>query len=1529
MRNERGGIVGPLNRLINILGAKLRNYFLLMYPLETPVMIGQRKRKKLWGYISESFGPVPVAHGADLAELDLADMIRSHGRELCRKSFIFGVPPSDFDSYALLLIRRLARFVDYVYTDTRLGSSHFLRPRRSVQGKCADEILRELVGELSSLYATSSSKPAFPSRAMVHDEGPPDADFFQFQIAKLRKASKNERKQEAEKLQTWARFLRKLTAKKNPKLRAQDAGHLHDIVRKKARWEGIRYHRLITDGLPQAYSTESIIMRGTRFLQPGEEFLLVGESRVGTAEGPGRIDLGLFVRTVIANPKRPGQLAVMKPVAVFDIKTRTSFNWEIQTKKPKGKRKKTVARFIVRKRGMTDDEWNDALAEVPEENDAQQLSLYADGLVREYSRLTGDESISDILRGVVLLDSQFDAGLNRTVVRSLLRGLIDEYQSKNSLRVCDRLLIRSKDAIAQRAALVLHSPTDNQFIGLGSERNRQEIEDKYNPFSEVRITTARHILYLSARSASNSGFTAGWLAQYWHGLRYLLRLSTEDSGAPVTWLDLSGEFGHDELAKKRLRLSFQNKDLQDFFDRIRIFDMSNSIEQFLFLGGNLPDITSKLTQGIVVVSGLQLIEDSLPPRLGPVLEELERFMVQEISKTGNVTLWFLQPRPDERTSEKYHSRCLLPFWDSSEHRFRVTDIVWNLPVRPYTSVQTAPMLDDLRVIIKQTGQSVKTELVEVPPLENWSSRFWSKRSIRKSKKKGQSGTPGRDALSARDVIKMNEFREELIKDSIDLIPWLCTHHPDRCKKDNDMEAQLVIQVIPLYGAPTKPKSVMSRMVYCRRARGGSGMRAYVPPQKLIPKEAITHPRHYRRYRRKRRRTMNTQTYRAPDEKRLEFRNLMEQTARNVEIRRFRQTLSLLSSQKGSWAADGPWLDLLKQLGRLIPDESDPVEIDELYKISELLMTHELTSELWGSMLWFRERRLNSGLRLNELDHLDILLESRPYVAALYGNYLFLLLVALARKYSDLRIDEIQALWETMKSWHLRQVGFYLRDVLGVSRPKFDVRAVWSNLCKRASVLARMPLPIQSAVRHGQLLVTSSEDGNEYWVFFEDHHDKNLLRSGLWIGLNPLDPSSSIRWSESNIREIVDCASTVEPEEVYSLVTCEVRRTEYVWFLAEEEWNLLGELVVIPRRRHAVTSIRGLQIVPPKSTKTPDIPVGVSVSPDLHQRVEQELSEIAQMRHHITSVQCQLGLNSEMYTVNFESDGKQVDSREVIRTSNLLSLLRRPLTDGTPIQSSNNPDMYLTWNPYEDVSYGQLQILRPYVQRGSPYIQAKLPIPQTCTELVELPSLDASVMLSHVEEKCPIAQGSSKEHGLCWKLELQGDAVPSETIALLDRPLSDQDVSSLLAAGEVFLEGARCSLNMQFEHDPKGRDGTVFRESRKIAHALGLKPVHQGAFLNLNSEKLQFSPVKDGTAIRVFVYSDMTGERVSETVLFAPQAKWDVDTVLNRFREDTIEFADEYFGGIDDLKDRIIDLRGLIDTMRRILNEIHRRGQRRR
>jgi len=635
----------------------------------------------------------------------------------------------------------------------------------------------------------------------------------------------------------------------------------------------------------------------------------------------------------------------------------------------------------------------------------------------------------------------------------------------------------------------------------------------------------------------------------------------------------------------------------------------------------------------------------------------------------------------------------------------------------------------------------------------------------------------------------------------------------------------------------------------------------------------------------------------------------------VEVRRFRQTLNLLSSQKEPWTSDVPWRDLLKQLDGLIPDKKDPIEIDELFKISELLMTHEFTSDLWSSMLWYRERRLRNGLRLNENDHLETLLESRPYVTTLYGNYLFLLLAALARKYADLRIDQIQNLWLVVKSWHLRKIGFYLRDIPDMSKPKFDVRAVWSNLCKRAIVLTQIPLPVQSSVRHGQLLVAPCGDGYEYWVFLEDQYDQNRLRSGLWIGMNPLDPSSSIRWSESNTSEIANHATTVEPDEFHSLMTCKMEGAEYVWFFAEEKWNMLGELTIIPRKRGAITSIRGLQVVPVTSSEIHEVPAGVNIPSDLSSRVERDLSEISQMHQHIISVDCHLGIDSEMYSIRFVSEGEELDTRFFEHTSDLLQVLRRPLVEGVPLQSTKNPSHYFTWDSYNDIKYAELQLLRPYVERKTPFVHIDVPLPFSCLDLIAQPSESVSIQVTHDSDACPVVDGSSDTHGICWKLILDDDYDDSYLFTLADRAVSDLDIVSLMRAGEVFLDGARYKIEIDFENNPATREGIVFRESKLIARHLGLKTVNPGVNQIMDEEKLNWTISRSGRVIEIPMNSDVTGERVDTLRVQIQEGDWDIEEVFEVAEETIDEFVEHHFSEYDKPGLRIANLESLLEDIR--------------
>ncbi|MHA1424342.1 MAG: hypothetical protein ACTSSD_19900, partial [Candidatus Thorarchaeota archaeon] len=313
----------------------------------------------------------------------------------------------------------------------------------------------------------------------------------------------------------------------------------------------------------------------------------------------------------------------------------------------------------------------------------------------------------------------------------------------------------------------------------------------------------------------------------------------------------------------------------------------------------------------------------------------------------------------------------------------------------------------------------------------------------------------------------------------------------------------------------------------------------------------------RRYRKKKRKKPNKQSYRAPNEALLKFKCLREQTARNVESRRLRQTLVLLSNQSENWIQQSSWTDFLTELNHRIPKKNEVVQFEDLKDISTMLASNDVSSDLWDSMLWIRESRLGDGLRENEREQLDSLLENRPYLSNLYGNYLVVLLVAISLKYPSLRLGQIQNLWESAKSWHLKQIGFTLRETSNPTTHKFDVRALWANLCKRADALLQMPIPFQSAVRYGQLILGTYGDLQVSWIFLEDQYDRAKLNSGLWIGQSPLIPSNSFRWTESDTRKLSEYATNMKREDVYNLLVGQIDGIDYAWFYTEDEWSFLG------------------------------------------------------------------------------------------------------------------------------------------------------------------------------------------------------------------------------------------------------------------------------------------------------------------------------------------------------------------------------------
>ena len=328
------------------------------------------------------------------------------------------------------------------------------------------------------------------------------------------------------------------------------------------------------------------------------------------------------------------------------------------------------------------------------------------------------------------------------------------------------------------------------------------------------------------------------------------------------------------------------------------------------------------------------------------------------------------------------------------------------------------------------------------------------------------------------------------------------------------------------------------------------------------------------------------------------------------------------------------------------------------------------------------------------------------------------------------------------------------------------------------------------------------------------------------------------------------------------------------------------------------------------------PLGIIRPTDFPKRIKEELQAIGQMRQFIFNVQCILGIDDEMYSVSFTCDDETLDVQHFRDTSEVIELLRRPLVEGVPLQSTKEPNHYFTWDPYRDIDYGELQLFKPYVERKTPFVHIRAPLPLSCQELLELPSECVSIQIAHDNAVCPVADGSSDVHGVCWRLILIGDYYDTDLLAFIEQPVLDLDVVSLMRAGEVFLDDVSYKLEIDFKSDPATREGIVFRENRLIARHLRLRPVVPGTSLNMENEKLIWTISRSRRIIEVPMVSDVTGERVDTLRVQIPEDRdWNIEDRLEIAEGIISESVEQYFGDGEEPDARIIGLDLLYEDIR--------------
>jgi hypothetical protein len=1489
VQNERKGKIGRLNRLFNMAGAEMRNFAVTHFQFPMPVILGREGKSIIYGYEGdETYPQIQVTH-ATLPEMDFVDMIRSHVFELCRKCFMNDVPMNEARKYVNLLIYRLSPFLEYLYTSGECGRWGFKRRRKKGAEDDlpdADRILRGIVREIEALYGTTNGRPLTVAERSGEGYEPLGVSLFLDESIRLKDTDEENGEQ-------WGAYLRDLCD--DEILRDRDAHWLQAEAAKRARWYGIRLHRILTMGLPQPYNARSIILEGDKFARVGEDFLVIAELPLKTSLGEGRADLIIFRRHLRDNPKTRKQMIVWQPIAVFDIKSKTAFDWWIEKERRTSKKHGTISvpRMQLKRRRFTDDEWEKVEAQTPRKEERIQIDAYTGSLRSEYAKLTGEETAPVPVSGTIVVDVAQDSGTVQRGLFRLISTLFKDYLGDLTPHVGEKLAVRVDEYSSNplRLALIVHSVDHRQKLMLQEQGEPVDKEDTDCGLNNKN----KLVLYCSVPSGSRSGPSAAWIAKYWHGLEYIQSLCDRESIERVVWIDVSGEFQSRQLARTRLRLWEHRSPIQQFFNQIEIVDASCMLQSFLFNGGKMPTLRSILVghqdvknNSMIVVSGWEMLESSIPDRLRSALHECKRNLVDDLTERANSVLWFERPRGGEATSSIYQRKKVIPFSDHSPFYGKVKAVVWNLPTRPYAIGQTTPILDELRIIIEQDPEKVVSSIVEVPILCGWSSRFWNQRDT------GEPGINtgmqrGRQSISKDDVYTSSLLRDDLLEKALDLIMKV----PELVSGDTRREDVPVLFVERMAIAAAERTGILRTplLTFHPQSRRVRGKRGFLKSSMSTPN--ITGCRQYRSYIWRNQTT--SRNYNPPSDSCLVIDSVDIARAYRLEKDRIYNVLKLMRN----FEISDEWKSFLRGL----KEAHERCEKQESTRaISEFLKNHYLSAELWEQISWIRERMLPDGLSHYAQVALNKALKENPQLHLDTGNYLLLLLLYMKYQKNTIN-DDLTRTWVILKTWQLLQLGYFVdyEHADAVGRTVFDLAKILSDMLTRNDALQEIPVPKTPNIRYGRVLVVESEEGGyDYWMVLQKRFRSTKMIAGMWKNVNPIDTSDKFRWSVNSHDILATSAKKArEVLEYDDIAITDSYDGEILWVWSGDALDKIGTIELLRRGSKESQWIRGIRVQSSLKRGQIESSFLVRKKVDISKLVVSCLIRIQELNSSCIPVECTLGLDGENYVVVLHAS--ETDEQDVVetlvfeRTQELVDFLRLPLVTEKPVTVDSGNDCLYTWNPYTDIHYGDVGIVRPFVERKNPFTSTKVTLPETAKEFIQSTIISVGFKIKHDVHQCPICLGIGDDHAACWVLENKIDDVPYGISSILGVGLTDTEIYELIQSRVVHCEGTRYEIDIEFPDEENYDDRLIFRESRFFAWHLGARRILPSSFLEMKNEKLECDVFRDGKFIVIYVKSDITGDLLYSGPLIQMSKKMSYKEMKEQAQDVLNEITENRYG----------------------------------
>jgi hypothetical protein len=1338
-----------LNILMDYVGGRIRDISMVRYPFSKLARIICDDGSDTLGYPGNARTP-EYCPSHTSPELDFIDMIRSHLLELVRQCLKYNVPIKHAKKFIDDLINRLLPFLDYVYTERRIGQPHFTpeatkelrkvvlkirsrfgkqngRPQSitsSVKAKIRQEPENEQISNVSGGEMTDEPIEPSPFLGTYEDEpeDTPDAEQEYGEIDYEKLFKQLMKRCQVDLYPGWKKHVKSVEKLfKEKKLTAKDVEHLVKQMAEESRRVGKAFHDFIANAghTHRPFTLYAPVRYGDKIVFEESGYLLTAE--VSVAFGRGRVDLILFRRKALHRADGLTDDIAWEPCMVIEIKTKNAFNFDMYAVRTKSKdTSKRVVEFDLERRKLTDEEWDHVLAVTPIDYELLQLNAYSQAILSEYKRIAKRDvnPPKGLVKAVLVVDSKENW---EDISTNLMRLAIDTFNATQTGKQVGRELFQCEvNGRLLRLGLVVFSNEAETSIVTPPEHI-----ERFDPFrySKNRDDDMEFILYLSISGKGSPSESAARIAATWHGLQYVHKL-TKGKHRDVIWFDLSGEYSDQGLRESRFRLKAQPQSVARLVrKRVKFYDMSSVIRKYIHEDATLKTvidfidpILSLSRRPFIIITGHNMVRRSTPKGLEGLLNE---FLIQFISSVPRraTVLWFDRPVPLSLTNPRYDIRCVAPFYNGSPWMYYVDEIVYNIQMPPPRFGSYASADDDARVLVIEHPGEYTCDLIQVDVLRDWGEKFRSDDPSERGNENDLELT-FKGSGSVQEKRKRGRPRraygDEAVNTALGLLPHLYPPSVELPLDDGVRILRLPLQE----QSKDRPKgpirlSFAPFQLKCEKREKKEGERERVT--RLEPLSRIDSRRIYRSTRLYGKRLETSS--RPPHKGLLDVEEFELFPVLKAEISGMKRVIGSLEREEDE---TDEWKEFLFDLRRIVTSAKE-VQTEEpthhilrtLRIVRQFLETSTQSSVIWNIVK--KERSWTpSGLSKEQYDHLDKVRTHNPDIFLITGNHLFLLVLAAIRNIPQTTVFThlVEELWDYVQSWQLVQLGLTPKyhDEHRTGESVLHRGRIYQSLVNRAKILGVLLEKTHNVsnvrfghsimVEHGMtdqspaiwLSCQSSPGGHEMDAILLSIEEDIARGAGDVLGRLVRDRPY---WGESDITRLSQYAD-ISPDSIRTpIMFAEQRGIRGLWVLdnTRQVWSPIGRVEYYTRKRETVTLIQSLTIRQDSSLQTVPLQDVRRLPSDLADQVDVALGLIRVAYSRCVPVSCNVSIDSEekMFLLSFtDKQGGGVVSDDGER----LQLLVKRTVD--VLEVLRRPDIecgpvfvagqQLVWNRFKDIEY---------------------------------------------------------------------------------------------------------------------------------------------------------------------------------------------------------------------------------------------------